>query len=195
MDDGTIHDDGKDKNTGKIIAFPNGKQVSTDEIGVAYVVGGSGHVPTPDIQDPALVAKELIDRNNYVRNQPLVQQFDRGATTSEIIDTVLKEIAEEAAHLKWDRRQAAKEGRPTTNYNVARIGSLRNLTDLLLKRKEADIAERLDLKSPRFQKIFQVIMEFFHECMAKSGVDQEVIDIVFQQMKADMIDWESKFSE
>ena len=37
-------------------------------------------------------------------------------------------------------------------------------------------------------------MEFFHDSMEKSGISPEVIDVIFQQMKADMIDWERKMS-
>ena len=34
----------------------------------------------------------------------------------------------------------------------------------------------------------------FYESMEKSGVDTQTIDLVFQQMKADMVGWEKKMS-
>jgi len=72
------------------------------------------------------------------------------------------------------------------------MNSLQKLAELLLKRREADRDEELDLRSPRFQAVFKVWMEFFNEAMDKVGIDQKIVDLVFQQMKADMVDWEKK---
>lgn len=188
MDDGSEDDSGG----GKLLSFPNGKRLSPEDVGAPYVVAGSGQLSTQEPPDPTLVAEEVRERAGFVKKQELVRAFDEGRSASDVIDVLLKEIAEESAHLKWERRQASKAGKPTASYNVARIGALRNLAELLIKRKEAALAERLDLKSPRFQKIFNTIMEFFHESMEKSGVTPDVIDVVFQQMKADMLDWERR---
>ena len=38
-------------------------------------------------------------------------------------------------------------------------------------------------------------MEFFNEAMEKSGIRPQDIDLVFQQMKADMVDWEKRMSD
>lgn len=192
MDDGKREGgSGQDGNgNGKIISFPGGKKVSTDEVGVPYVVAGSGSVPTIEPPDVKIIADEDRERAAYVRRQTLVKALEDGASTSELIDAVLKDMAEESAHLKWERRTASKDGKPTANYNVARVNALRSIAELLIKRKEASIAERLDLKSPRFQKIFKLILGFFADSMMKSGVEQEIMDLVFQQMKADMRDWE-----
>jgi len=181
---------GDDTPNGKVLVFPGGKKMSPDDVGAPYVVTQSGQVPTPEPIDSSLVAEEFKEREAFVRKQALILALENGSSTSELIDAVLLDMAEETAHLKWERRQISKSGKPAANYNVARVNSLRSIAELLIKRKEAAIAERLDLKSPRFQKIFNLMMEFFHESMEKSGVTPEVIDLVFQQMKADMLDWE-----
>lgn len=180
---------------GKLIPFPNGKTVDMKEIGADYVAGAAGSVPQAELVDPAQTDKDVRDREQFVKAQDLVQAAERGASTSEWIDIALREIAEESAHLKWERKKAAKDGKNTANFTVMRVGTLRQLAEVLLKRKEAALAERLDLKSERFQKIFKTWMKFFYESMSKSGVEETVIDLVFQQMKADMVDWEKKIDE
>lgn len=180
------------KNPPKLILFPGGKSVNPKESGADYVVGQGASVHTADIVDPAAADREVRERGAYVRRQELVQVIEQGGSTSDIIDRVLLEIAEELAHLKYERRKAVKEGKSTVNHTVSRIASLGRLSDILLKRKEASLTERLDLKSPRFQAVFKVWMNFFHDAMEKVEIPDEQIDLVFQQMKADMVDWEKK---
>jgi hypothetical protein len=192
MSDDPTDEDGKDPSEGKLLVFPGGKKVDPDEVGAGYIVGQTGDIPTPDIIDPKVVDEEVRNRVDYVKGQELVQIVQKGANTAATVDVLLLEIAEEISHLKWERRKAAREGKNTSNYTVQRINGLRSLTEVLLKRKEAALAERLDLKSPRFQAVFKVWMEFFYSSMEKAGVDQATMDTVFEQMRADMIDWEVK---
>lgn len=184
--------DSDNKKEGKIITFPSGDRVNTSDVGTDFVVKQTGNIPTPEIIDPVSVAEELKERVKYVKKQELVKVIREDASTAAVIDAVLLEIAEELSHLKFERRKATQDGKNTANYTVSRINSLRSMAELLLKRKEAALAERLDLKSPRIQKIFEVWMEFFHESMVKSQIPDHVIDLVFQQMKADMKDWEKR---
>ena len=157
-------------------------------------------VPTPwsgrpGMVDPSEVNEEVRARKRYVDSQELVRSACDGSSTGRMMDLLVHEITEELAHLKYERRKAAKEGKNTANYSVGRMNSLKGLADLLLKRREADRDEELDLRSPRFQAVFKVWMEFFSEAMDKVGVEPKIIDLVFQQMKADMIDWEKKMTD
>ena len=197
MSDGPTDGDeenGESPKEGKLLVleFPGGEKVNPDDVGADYIVAQAGNVPTSDIIDPVEVAAEVRERVQYVQNQEIVKGIKRGISTAESVDILLLEIAEEASHLKWERRRAAKEGKSTLNFTVNRINGLRSLAELLMKRKEAALAERLDLKSPRFQAVFKVWMQFFYESMEKAGVDEATMDTVFEQMRADMIDWEAK---
>ncbi len=193
MSDGPTDGDGRDPpDKGKLIVFPGGKKVDPKDVGAGYIIGRTGDVPTPDIIDPVAVDEEVRKRIDYVNKQELVEVVRKGANTAATIDILLLEIAEEISHLKWERRKTAREGKNTSNYTIQRINGLRSLAEVLLKRKEAALAERLDLKSPRFQAVFKVWMEFFYSSMEKAGVDQATMDTVFEQMRADMVDWEVK---
>jgi hypothetical protein len=190
----TPDNEGKEKR-GKVLTFPGGQKVDPSDAGAAYIVQQSGDVATPDIADPVLVDAEVRKRVDYVRDQDLVKATKNGASTSALSDLLVVEIAEELAHLKFERRKAAEEGKSTANYTIARIQSLRGMMELLIKRKESERAEQLDLKSPRFNALFRLWMEFFAEAMEKSGIESKTADIVFQQMKADMVDWEKRMMD
>jgi len=195
MDDTTGGKD-KDKNNGKLLTFPGGKKVDTSEIGAdGYIVGQGGQVPTADIIDPKELELEIREREEYVKKQELVQAAYRKANTAEVIDLVLIEVSEELAHLKYERRKATRDGKNTANYTVSRIASLRQLSDVLLKRQENMRQERLDLRSPEFKKIIRAWLGFVFESMTKAEVDENVIDLVFKQIEADMLEWEKQASE
>ncbi len=189
-------DDDSDKSEkSKIIKFPGGKSVNPAGLGAPYVIGPSAHIPTPDIIDPLEIEQQLRERTDYVRKQDLVRATSEQASTAELIDIILKEIAEESAHVKYERRELSKQGKSTINHTMQRVAMLKQLAETLLKRKEADIASQLDLKSPRVQKMLQLWLEFIYAAMQQSGINEETIVVVLQTMKAGMLGWEQKISE
>lgn len=197
MDDTEDKDkDKKDKSKGKLLVLPGGKKIDAGEIGMSgAIVGPSGNVPTPEVLDPRAAEQELREREDYVKRQELVQAATRRGATGEMIELAIQEITEELAHLKFERRKAAKEGKPTVQHTIARISMLRNLADVLLKRQENNRQERLDFRSPEFKKVIHSWLEFIHEAMQKAGIVDNDIDLVFRQLEADMADWEKRILE
>jgi hypothetical protein len=188
-------EDEEEKKNGVVLTFPSGRTVDAAEIGASFLVAQSGQVHTPEIVDRVAAEKDARDREAFVQKQELYRSIDQKASASETVDIVLKEIAEELAHLKWERRKAVSEGKSAANYTISRIQSLRQLADVLLKRQENVRAARLDFKSPEFKKVLKMWMEFVYDSMVKSSVNDTTIDIVFKQMEADMAEWERKLGE
>ena len=186
-----MDDDDKEKNGGKLILFPNGQSLNSEELGTGYVVDQGGQVPTAEVVDSREIAQEYHDREDFVASEEIVLAVEHGETR-EVISSVLKEITIELSHLKYERQKAAKEGKNTANYTIQRVAGLRQLADVLLKRQENMRAEQLDLKSPRFQSVLKLWMEFVYESMQKSGLGDQEVNLVFNTMKADMVDWERK---
>ena len=186
--------DDKDKNTekGKLLSFPGGEKVDTSDVGVDYIVGHGGDLPTAEILDPTSIDKEIRRREQFVKSQELFRVVSEKAPISDIIDSVLKEIAEELSHLKYERRKATEEGKNTANYTISRIASLRQLADVLQKRQDNATSEKLDLKGPKFKQILHLWMEFVYESMSKSDISEATIDVVFKQMASDMTEWEKR---
>lgn len=185
-------DKDKSKEKGKLLSFPGGEKVNTDEVGVDYIVGRGGDLPTAEILDPTSIDKEIRKREQFVKNQELFRVVSEKAPVSDVIDSVLKEIAEELSHLKYERRKATEEGKNTANYTISRIASLRQLADVLQKRQDNSISEKLDLKGPKFKQILHLWMEFVYESMSKSDIPEATIDVVFKQMESDMTEWEKR---
>ena len=49
--------DDKSKQSGKLISFPNGEKVSTDELGSDYILDQSGVIPTPEVVDTVAIQR------------------------------------------------------------------------------------------------------------------------------------------
>jgi hypothetical protein len=195
MDD-TDDTDKKDKSKGKLLVLPGGKKVNTADLGMGNsIVGPSGNVPTAEVVDPDDTERELREREAYVKKQELVQAATRRNATAEMVELTIQEIAEELAHLKFERRKAAKEGKPTVQHTIARISMLRNLADVLLKRQENSRQERMDFRSPEFKKVIHEWLGFVCESMGKAGLGDNDVDLVLKQMEADMADWEKRVLE
>lgn len=191
-----MDEDDKGLPKGNFISLPNGEQVTPEELGADFVLGSSdSNFKVPELVDSSDAAKGFREREEFVAKQPLVKAINDKHSSVEVVDQLVKEIAEELSHLKYERQRAAKEGKNTTNITVNRIASLRQLADVLLKRMENARAEQLNLKSPRFREVLKLWMEFVYESMQKTNLADEVIDLVFRQMEADMIDWEKRVSE
>ena len=194
MDDTEDRDKKKSKN--KLLVLPGGKKVNTSDIGMSgSIVGPSGNVPTTDIIDPSDTERELREREAYVKRQELVQAATKRGATGEMIELAIQEITEELAHLKFERRKATQEGKPTVQHTIARISMLRNLADVLLKRQENNRQERMDFRSPEFKKVIHEWFEFVHDSMRKAGIGENHIDLAFRQLEADMAGWEKRITE
>jgi len=177
---------------GKILTFPSGESINPDDLGADYVLAQGTHITTAELVNPQDISKDFREREEYVAKSELLVKVNEKYSAVDLVEQVIKEITEELAHLKYERRKAAKEGKNTVNYTISRISSLRQLADVLMKRIENARAEQLDLKSPRFREVLKLWMEFIYDSMVKVEVSEQVIDLVFRQIEADIKDWEQK---
>jgi hypothetical protein len=177
---------------GKLIQFPSKNDIDMAEIGVNYAspVSAKDNEYIPTLSDLKKMEKEFKEREEFVRTQALVQSSDLKINPVDLSDLLIREIVEELSHLKWERQKLAKAGKYATNQSVSRIAALKQLSEILSKRIENARNERLDLRSPRFQQVLNLWMNFLYESMKKVNLNDQEIDLVFAQMKADMLDWE-----
>lgn len=195
MSDKPTDQDGQGEGPGTVLSFPGGQQLDVSEIGADFVVGQSGAVPVGEIVDQGAVERELRERDRFVADQPLVRVIEQNQPVPDILDEVIKEVAEELSHLKFERRKAAKEGKNTANYTISRIASLRQLADVLQKRQENARHERLDLQSPHFKEILRLWLEFLYEAMTQAGLNEGTVDSVLKIMDSNMVDWEKRVAD
>jgi len=159
-----------------------------------YVLATVADDPTevPEILDKSTLDIEVQRRNRYVEESALVQLVENKASPIDIVDSVINEIAEELAHLKYERNKSISEGRSIGSSSIKRIESLKSLAELLIKKTENFKSSGIDFRNPKFKAVIRLWMEFLYDALQKAGLDESTIDIVFKQIEADITEWERK---
>jgi hypothetical protein len=91
-------------------------------------------------------------------------------------------MSEEAASIVFERHEAERKGKETSNLSMRRINALKSIGDTWLRRKEQLSGKEIDLDSVVFKALFGFIMDTFKESLSESGLRPEMVDTVFAKL-------------
>lgn len=176
----------------------SGKKVWDQTLGesdyiIASITGDKTDVP--EVFDKKSIDLDVSRRQAFHENSVLTGLIETKSSPSDIVDGIISEIAEELSHIKWERQKSVLEGRSSSAMSIKRIESLRVLADLLIKKSESFKSSSIDFRNPKFKAVIRLWMELVYDALQKVGVDEAVIDMVFKQLEADIVDWERKVIE
>lgn len=107
-------------------------------------------------------------RDAAAQKDPLVTAKDQNALVE-----AMREIAVEAAAVKFERVKAEREGKDPSGYCSRRVSALAGLAALVVDRARWQ-SDDLDVRSDRFQKIVTYFMDVLKEVAAETlGPDAE----------------------
>ena len=103
-------------------------------------------------------------------------------------------FAQEAASLNFERVEAERTGKETSQLSIRRINALKALGETWIKRKEQLSGRQIDLESPAFRKLFEFMLECFRESMHNGGISRDQAETVFVALSARMVEetWEEE---
>lgn len=152
--------------------------------------------PTPKAPPPVnqTVATLQAAKAAFFDNDPLLQQIDTGVESEDILHLVMRGFAQEAASLNFERIEAERNGKETSQLSIRRINALKALGETWIKRKEQLSARTIDLESPAFVKLFEFMLETFREAMLQGNVPRDQAETVFARLSDRMDDdtWEQE---
>lgn len=141
------------------------------------------------------VAQLQAAKQYFLDHDALLNDIDeKGIDSENILYLVMKGIAQEAASLAFERSEAERTGKETSQLSLRRIGAFKQLGEMFLKRKEQLAGTLIDLDSPAFVKLFAFILDTFREAMLKGGVPRDAAETVFVSLSQRMSDesWETE---
>lgn len=162
------------------VCFKNGKpQVKRGKVGrprkFPMIVPPAG-VPLGQGQliAPASIAatdhKRRAVTNDKVFRQIVAEPYDDG-----LIPLLMRELAEEAAALKFERVRADVTGKDVIALSMRRVDTLQRLIDTWFKRRDQMATKAIDMKGPVFRRLFGYLVGTFRECMEDAGVAESVV--------------------
>lgn len=146
--------------------------------------------PKPVVSDLAYHAEVAERRAKFIDIDAVVKAATSRQDAAEMLQRIKEETAREAASLHFNRVEAEKYGKDTTQISRNRIAALREIAALELEIKKMGVTV-IDLKGERFQKIFALFMETIKEA-AMETMTPEAADLFFNRLEASMDGWEEK---
>lgn len=157
------------------------------------MMSNPGRKKIPDIAPANDVVAEILKRKKEVIDQDAILTTARSNPDSpDVLHHVIVELGQEVASLVFERMEAERNGKDTTNVSVKRISGLKALADTWLKRKDQLVNREIDMNSPGFRAVMKFAMETWKEAMAASGLRPEMVETVFTKAARMMNDdtWE-----
>jgi hypothetical protein len=158
----------------------------TDEIALdlegnpVIMANKPGRPQKVDLQPASEVAAEVRkQKRDHINKDHLLNVITANPEKSEVLDHVMRGLAEEAASLAFERSEAERKGESTSQVSMRRVNALKAVGDSWLKRKEQITSSGVDMDSPAFRKVFALITETFKASLEEAGLRHEMIETVY----------------
>jgi hypothetical protein len=135
----------------------------------------------------ATVAVLLQRKQTAMDTDAILTQMKADPASADLLQAIIVGLGEEAASLKFERTEAAREGKDTSGLSSKRVQALRATADTWLKRMDQLSARSIDMESPGFGILFKIIMDTFREAMNSAKLRPEQIETVFAKFSS-MVD-------
>jgi hypothetical protein len=134
--------------------------------------------------EPSTEAAAEVMRQKQIAlsKDPISKLADSTPESPDVLHEVMKAMSEEAASIVFERHEAERKGKETSNLSMRRINALKSIGDTWLRRKEQLSGKEIDLDSVVFKALFGFIMDTFKESLSESGLRPEMVDTVFAKL-------------
>lgn len=170
--------------------------VSSKPVTMNKVPGRKKKTPAPKAPAPVnqTVANLIAQKQAFFDNDPLLKQIENAVDAEDVLHLVMQGFAQESASLQFERVEAERTGKETSQLSIRRINALKALGETWIKRKEQLSGKIIDLESTAFQRLFGFMLDTFRESMLKGNVPRDQVETIFSRLSERMNDdtWEQE---
>jgi len=112
-------------------------------------------------------------------------------------DKSVQDSLTEIANIKADilpcllRELLSSAPNPDVSVTVSRANmALKEIANLIVKRREMELSEAINPKSPRFQKAFYMFIELFYQTLVENNIDETQLNNIFNSFSTKLTGWE-----
>lgn len=142
-------------------------------------------VPASDV-----VAQIQKNKEKFLEKDILTNQMQNDPDSLDVLDLLMKELAIEAASLEFERNESERTGTETSTISSKKVTAIKSIADIYFRKRDTVLNESFDFKSKRFQKLFQFFLMKVREAAKDSGMNDELINIFFNNIAQVFEDWE-----
>ena len=163
--------------------------IQTNKAGDPIVMKGKPGRKSAGTAAPAnsTVADSLKRKAVAMQGDDILAQMKTNPESADLLTAIITGLGEEQASLKFERTEAAREGKDTSGFSSKRVQALRATAETWLKRMDQLTTRTIDLESPGFGVLFKHIMDTFREAMNSTRFRPEQIETVFAKFSS-MVD-------
>lgn len=138
----------------------------------------------PQLPEPVTPAVGQLQaaKEWHIHNDPLIAQIATDIDNDGVLHQVLTGLATEAASLAFERTEAERNGKSTSDISARRSRILLGIAETFLKRKEQLADKVIEMDSPAFTRLFTFLMDTVREAMLAGGVSRDQVEVVFQAL-------------
>ncbi len=139
------------------------------------------------------IAAILARKTVALKDDEILRQMRADPESSDLLQAVIIGLGEEAASIKFEREEAAREGKDTSGLSSRRVQALRATAETWIKRMDQVMAKTIDLDSPGFGILFKFMMESLREAMNAAKLRPEQVETVFAKFSSMITDdWKNE---
>jgi hypothetical protein len=131
-----------------------------------------------------LAGKIMEDKKRCIDEDPLVRTVHHNPESPDVLAAVMKGISEEAASLKFERQEAERQGKDTSQISMRRVNALKAAGDAFLKRMDQVHNGGVDLDSDDFMTVMGFIGTTINETMLATGMRPEEAQALLTRLAA-----------
>lgn len=149
-------------------------------------------VENKEAEDKLKVKEKILEQD------PLTNILRKNPNSLDVLDVLMVEIAQESASLQFERHEAERKGRDTTNLSHKKVSSLKALSEVFFKKREASLDQAFDFKSKRFGRLMEwFFIKVVKKAAVSSSMAPEQINILFDNIAKTFEDdsWENDAME
>jgi len=156
-------------------------EVQVNQSGDPIVMKGApGRKPTPSMAPAnSTVAAILRRKQDVLDTDPVYLKTRRTPDSPDVLHEVIVGLSEEAASLKFERDEAAREGKDTAGLSAKRVQALRAVGETWLKRMDQVSGKLINMDTPAFQALWKFFMETIRDAMVNTKMRPEQVETVF----------------
>jgi len=134
----------------------------------------------------------LPTRDSVVEKDDLVNAIVDGSGTFELLDMVIKELAEDCAQLKYERIKKVHDEKDIERIVLRHANILKMVSESLIQKRNLVLNDIINLKSPQWQMVHGEFLKRIKQTLIDLRYSSEQIELFFDKLTKNLEGFEEQ---